>query len=65
MCSEETMMDSIAGEELLVAVRGLGEQREPDEQAHALAAELNPGRRPDLRGDRDRDPQAPNPWRPA
>lgn len=48
--------------ELLAAVTGLGEQREPDEQARTAAAEM-PDDWPDLRGERDIDPQAPHPWR--
>lgn len=49
--------------ELVAAVTGLGEEREPDEHARAAAAAM-PDDWPDLRGERDRDPQAPNPWRP-
>lgn len=49
-------------EELLSAVSGLGEEDEPDEQARARAAQLDPGEL-DLRGTRDRDPDAPRPWR--
>lgn len=49
-------------EALLAAVTGLGDQREPDEQARAAAAAM-PDDWPDLRGERDKDPQAPNPWR--
>ena len=59
------MTDRTADEELLAAVRGLGEQRDPDEQAQVLAAELDVRGQPDLRGERDRDPAAPNPWRSA
>ena len=59
------MKDRTADKELVAAVRGLGAQREPDEQARALAAELDVSRQPDLRGDRDRDPDAPSPWRSA
>ncbi|MFN2494452.1 MAG: hypothetical protein ABR608_00880 [Pseudonocardiaceae bacterium] len=57
------MTDPDADEELLAAVRGLGEAREPDAHARGLAAELDLSVQPDLRGDRDRDPDAPNPWR--
>lgn len=61
---EEGDMDPNGGgdAELLAAVTGLGERREPDEQARAAAEEM-PDDWPDLRGARDRDPQAPNPWR--
>jgi hypothetical protein len=48
-------------EELLTAVRGLGAEQEPDEHARARAARLEGGL--DLRGSRDLDPDAPNPWR--
>lgn len=48
--------------ELVAAVTGLGEEREPDEQAIADAGAL-PDHGTDLRGDRDVDPLAPHPWR--
>ena len=48
-------------EELLNLVRGLGAEHEPDEHARARAARFDGGL--DLRGSRDRDPDAPHPWR--
>jgi hypothetical protein len=42
-------------EELLAAVRWLGENREPDEEAWTRAAELDAGGQPDLRGDLETD----------
>lgn len=48
--------------ELVAAVTGLGEQREPGEQARVEATELNDDW-PDLRGERDIDPAVGNPWR--
>ncbi len=55
------MTDPQSAEELLTAVRGLGEEHEPDEEARARAAQLDTEF--DLRGSRDRDPNAPHPWR--
>ncbi|MGH3941082.1 MAG: hypothetical protein ACRDTG_21070 [Pseudonocardiaceae bacterium] len=52
-----------ADEELLDDVRGLGAQHRPDDAAMARGIELAAVRKLDLRGDRDRDPGAPNPWR--
>lgn len=57
------MTESDLGQDALGAVRGLGEQRAPDEQARARAAELDAGEEFDLRGVRDRDPDARHPWR--
>lgn len=48
--------------ELLAAVTGIGERREPSPHAVAAAAAM-PDDWPDLRGQRDKDPQAPHPWR--
>lgn len=48
--------------ELVAAVTGLGEVLEPDELVAADADAL-PDHGTDLRGDRDKDPQAPHPWR--
>ncbi|MGH4025446.1 MAG: hypothetical protein ACRDRV_12805 [Pseudonocardiaceae bacterium] len=55
------MTEARIAEELLTAVRGLGAEQEPDGQAQARAARFEGGL--DLRGSRDREPDAPHPWR--
>ena len=57
------MTETHLAEELLTSVRGLGAEHEPDGQAQARAARLEGGL--DLRGSRDREPDAPHPWRPS
>lgn len=51
------------GAELLDAVTGLGPIRELPASAHLVAMELEADEEMDLRGVRDVEPEAPNPWR--
>lgn len=55
------MTETHEDEELLLMVRGLGAEHEPDEHTRARAAHVEGGL--DLRGSRDREPGAPHPWR--
>ena len=54
--------DSGGDVELLAAVTGLGEEREAGREAWAAALDLSAAGW-DLRGVRDRDQDAPHPWR--
>lgn len=55
------MTETHVDQELLAMVRGLGPEHEPDEPARARAEQFEVGL--DLRGSRDRDPDAAHPWR--
>lgn len=61
--TKDDVDDSGGDVELMAAVTGLGEEREPTREDREAATQLSLENWGDLRGGRDVDPGTSNPWR--